>query len=134
VASTIGNKYPTISLDSSTGNLFAFWVQMNSNNIVCKKNVSGSWSEVSLGSQTSDTKQYLTSVYSVSGESNICWQWTQNTSSPIHVVFDKIPEFDDIVFPVFLIIIVFVMASRTNRKGRRRRVCEASLDPAVDIS
>jgi hypothetical protein len=134
VANTIGNKYPTISLDSSTGNLFAFWIQMNNNNIVCKKNVSGSWSEVSLGSQTSDTKQYLTSVYSVSGEGNICWQWTQNTSSPIHVVFDKIPEFDDIVIPVFLIIIVFVMASRTNRKGRRRRVREASLDPAVDIS
>jgi len=134
VASNLGNKHPTISLDSSTGNLFAFWIQMNNNYIVCKKNVSGSWSSVSLGSQTSDTKQYLTSVYSVSGESNICWQWTQNTSAPIHVVFDKIPEFDDIVIPVFLIIIVFVMASRTSRKGRRRCVCEASLDPAVDIS
>jgi len=134
--SNTGNRYPTISLDSSTGDLYAFWIQIDTMAVVGKKKPSGgSWTSLDLGTQNSYTKQYLTSVYSVSGAGNICWQWTQNTSAPsAQVVFDKIPEFDDIVIPVFLIIIVFVAASRTNRKGRRWRVCEASLDPAVDIS
>ncbi len=108
--------YPTISLDTSTGNVYAFWLQTNNYNIVCKKNVSGDWSFVTLGGQTSYTKQYLTSVYSVSGEANICWQWTQNTTT-VEVIFDKIPEFGDLVVPIIIIMAVFFVMSRKRRRN-----------------
>ena len=116
-ADTVRHWYPTISLDTSTGDLYAFWLQTNNYNIVCKKNVSGTWSFVTLSDQTSYPKQYLTSVYSVSGEANICWQWTQNTTGTVEVVFDKIPEFEDLMIPIIIIMAVFFITSR-----RRRRV------------
>ena len=120
VSSTNGNVYPTISLDESTGNLFAFWVQIDNQNIIGKKNVSGTWSSVSTGPQTGYTKQFLTSIYSAPREYNICWMWTQNTTGSIDVVFDKIPEFSDAFVPVLmLIIMVAVFRRRTaGAKGK----------------
>jgi len=115
-ADTVNHRYPTISLDTSTGNVYAFWIKLSDNSVVCKKNASGSWSFVTLPGQTSDEKQYLTSVYSASEESLICWQWTQNTTGTVEVNFDKIPEFGDVVVPMFVIIGVFFVASRRKRK------------------
>lgn len=120
--STTGNPdnfiCPTISLDTSTGNLFAFWIDAGSASdpIVGKKNVSGIWTSINFGTQTNDAKNHLTSIYSVSGESRICWQWTQNTSAPIHVVFDKIPEFSDAVLPVLIITVLFIAVPRCSRR------------------
>jgi hypothetical protein len=119
-ADTVSHRYPTISLDTATGTLYAFWLQINSNEyyIVCRKNVSGAgWSDVSIGSQPSDTKQYLTSIYSVSGETNICWQWTQNTTGTIEVIFDKIPEFEDLIVPIIFMIGLFFVISRRRRRA-----------------
>jgi len=118
---TAGYKYPTISLDSSTGNLFAFWINMTADNgIDCMKKPAGlGWSTFSLGSQRTDPKQYLTSIYSVSGETLICWQWTQNTTG-IQVIFDKIPEFNASVFPIVsMMTMIFVCAAATKRGSRR---------------
>ncbi len=112
---SVAHHYPTISLDTSTGNVYAMWIETTGYNIACKKNVSSSWSFVTLSGQTSYEKQHLTSVYSVSGESYICWQWTQNTSSNIEVIFDVIPEFEDVLVPVFLIMAVFFVGSRRRR-------------------
>jgi len=121
IADSIGNKVPTVSLDIATGDLYAFWVQMNNNNIICKKLASEAWSFVDIGSQNSYSKSYLTSVYAVSGQYNICFMWTQNTSSPIQVMFDKIPEFGDILVPIcFMILAVVALSrSRTKRTGKR---------------
>lgn len=115
-ADTVNHRYPTISLDESTGNVYAFWIQVNNFNIMCKRNVSGTWGFVTLGGQTTYPKQYLTSVYSAPGETNICWQWTQNTTTPIDVVFDKIPEFGNLTFPIIIVMAVFLMISRRRRR------------------
>jgi hypothetical protein len=115
-----GYCYPTISLDSSTGNLFAFWINMSADNgIACKKKPAGlGWSTFSLGSQQTYTKQYLTSIYSVSGETLICWQWTQNTTG-IQVMFDRIPEFRASALPIVCIMtMIFVCAAATRRGSR----------------
>ena len=128
VSNKLGNFYPTVSLDSSTGNIYAFWIQTDINDIgrtiVGKKNVSGTWTSLSFGTQTTDAKQYLTSIYSAPSEDIICWQWTQNTSGIIQVVFDKLPEFGDIVLPTLaflcLFFAVFNGGKRRKRKGPDR--------------
>ena len=112
VGNTNGNVYPTVTLDESTGNLFAFWIQIDNQNLMGKKNVSGTWTSLSMGSQTSYTKQFLTSIYSVPSESNICWMWTQNTTGNIDVVYDKIPEFSDAFVPVLMLIIMVAVFRR----------------------
>ena len=116
---TVGQKHPSIALDNSTGDIYAIWIRMDNNNVVCKVNVSGSWSFVTIGEQTSHTKQHLSAIYSVSGEGNICWQWTQNTTGTIEVMFDKIPEFEDLALPVLTIIVVFALISRRRRGGAK---------------
>ena len=120
--STLGNLYPTISLDSSTGNVYAFWIQTDTNGVgrtvMGKKNVTGTWSTLTLNPQTADSKQYLESIYSVSGETHICWQWTQNTSAPIQVIFDKIPEFSQVLIPVFFVLMVVAIGMRRSN-GKR---------------
>jgi hypothetical protein len=119
-ADTVGQKYPSISKDTSTGNLYAIWLQMSNNNVICKKYASSTWSFLTIGGQNTYTKQHLTSVYSASGESNICWQWTQNTTGTIEVIFDKIPEFQDVALPVFTVLIMFLVISR-RRSSRRKK-------------
>lgn len=116
---SVAHYYPTISLDTSTGNVYALWIETTGYNIACKKNVSGSWSFVSLSGQTSYTKQYLTSIYSVSGESLVCWQWTQNTTGNVEVVFDVIPEFDDVIVPILMIMAIFFVGLRRRRLRAR---------------
>jgi len=115
-----GNRYPTISLDASTGNVYVFWVDISSMNVVAKRNSSGTWESVDIGTQTSNAKQYLTSIYSAPGPSSICWQWTQNTTSPIDVVFDKIPEFEQLTLPVGFMVLAIVLTFRRARISRRR--------------
>jgi hypothetical protein len=117
----IGNLCPTVSVDTSTGVVYAFWLQTDSNavgiTVMAKKNVSGTWTAMGLPPQTADAKQYLNSIYSASGEQFICWQWTQNTTNPIHVIFEKIPEFQTVVLPVLFLTLVVVVGMQ-RRKGR----------------
>jgi hypothetical protein len=121
---TVGDYYPTISLDASTGNLFVFWIRGNSTfvpiTVMGSMCVSGTWSYITFEPQTNFTKQYLTSVYSASSGSMICWQWTQNTTTPFNVVFDttQIPEFGilPLVTIVLLATIVLTGASRRKRQ------------------
>lgn len=120
VGDSVGNKCPTVSLDAATGDLYAFWIQMDNNNIVCKKNISGTWGFVDLGTQSSDAKSHLTSVYSASGQNSICYMWTQNTTSPIDVMFDRIPEFDGLLLPVGFMIFAVVLLMRTKGRGSRK--------------
>ncbi|MGQ9588197.1 MAG: hypothetical protein ACUVT7_07450 [Thermoplasmata archaeon] len=121
-----GCFHPTITLDVSTSNIYAFWIHRvfapptDSWTIEGKKNVSGTWSYISIGNpDTTSPKQYLTSIYSVQGESYICWQWTQNTTGTIEVIFDRIPEFNQVIIPVFLVVMLFVAVFR-NESIRKR--------------
>jgi len=72
--SNSGNIYPTISLETSSGDLYAFW-RDSGNQIRSKKYSSGSWSTVTLETSTI-SKSWITSIYSVSGSSKISWAWT----------------------------------------------------------
>ena len=120
-ANNVGNVYPTISLDASSGIVYAFWILTDTagvgQTIMCKKNVIGTWISVSIGNQTAGAKQYLTSVYSAPSENAICFQWTQNVTDPIEVQFDKLPEFKDVAVPVFVMICLFILY---RGRGRRR--------------
>jgi hypothetical protein len=124
VANNVGNVYPTISVDSSTRNVYAFWIQTDTNGVgvtvMGKKNVSSTWTALTLSGQTAGAKQYLNSIYSAPGEQYICWQWTQNTTSPIEVTFDKIPEFKTVVLPVLFLALV-ILVGMQRRRGRSRR-------------
>ena len=124
VTNTFGNVYPTVSVDSSTGNVYAFWIQTDTSGVgvtvMGKKNVSGTWTALTLSGQTAGDKQYLNSIYSAPGEQYICWQWTQNTTSPIEVTFDKLPEFKTVVLPVLFLALV-ILVGMQRRKGRSRR-------------
>lgn len=124
IPQNVGDISPTISLDSSTGNLFAFWIRTDASDvgrtIMGKKNVSGTWTSQSFASDTTTQKQHLTSIYSSPSETYISWQWTQNaTAGAIEVQFEsKIPEFPSVVMPVIFIVGVFMYVSR--RKPRRK--------------
>ena len=113
--SSYANRYPTVSLDSATGNIYAMWVQDTTQAIFVNKNTSGIWSSISVD-QNSYAKNYLTSIYSAPGESYICMQWTQNTSSPYEVIFEKIPEFSEVVVPVFFVLAIFIAVYRRSAR------------------
>lgn len=132
IALNVGDYYPTISLDNSTGNLYALWLRSDATlvpkTVIGRMNVSGTWSNITIQPQTNFTKQYLTSVYSISGGSMICWLWTQNTTAPSEVFFDgtPIPELGNLILPTIgLIVIVAVCMQRSrsdeDRIGRRAR-------------
>jgi hypothetical protein len=110
--------YPTISLDTSTGNLYAFWYDTQTQYVDAKRNVSGTWSAITLNAQTANAKAYLTSIYWAPWATLICYQWTQNTTAPIHVVFDRIPEFSDGALPALgIIAVVVLMVKPMRRRG-----------------
>jgi RNA polymerase subunit RPABC4/transcription elongation factor Spt4 len=126
--SDVGNKYPTISVDSVTGDLYVFWMRTDAAGVPktvmgVTKSDGGSWTSLSFGTQTPYTKHYLTSIYTVEGVSNVCWLWTQNTTGTIEVFFEIIPEFGDVVVPVFTILAVFiaVLGGRRHRGDGVRR-------------
>jgi hypothetical protein len=122
----VGDYYPTISLDASTSDLYVFWLRSVSTTtfapitVMGSMYVSGTWSYITLDPQTNYTKQYLTSVYSISGGSMICWQWTQNTTAPSDVLFDRtqVPELGimPLVTIVLMATIVLTGASRRKRQ------------------
>jgi hypothetical protein len=119
VANNLGNVYPTISVDTSTGNVYAFWIETDVGGVgvtvMGKKNAGGTWTALTLSGQTAGAKQYLNSIYSASGEQRICWQWTQNTTSPIQIQFDKLPEFKSVVLPVLFLTLIVVVGMQRRR-------------------
>jgi uncharacterized OB-fold protein len=123
IPSDVADYYPTISLDSSTNNLYVFWLRTDTTlvgkTVMGRKCVSGSWSNLTLSSDTTFAKRCLTSIYSVSGESKICWQWTQNTSSYLETRYDSlIPEFSDMLPPVLFFMAIIAVYSRRARSRR----------------
>ena len=123
----VGDYYPTISLETSTGNLYALWLRSDASlvpmTVVGRKSVSGAWSEFTITPQTIFAKLFLTSVYSVSGEFKVCWQWTQNATAPIDVMFDGtvVPEFGDLALPIIGLAVLFVISNRRSRHKSKRR-------------
>jgi hypothetical protein len=123
MANDIGDYYPTISLETSTNNLYVYWLQSETSlvpkTLTGRLYSSGSWTNLTFESQSTYAKYYLNSIYSVSGEYKVAWQWTQNTTSTVQVLFDhKIPEFSDIVLPIMGFMVIFVVY-RQRSKGKK---------------
>jgi hypothetical protein len=122
----LANYYPTISLDSSTDNLYVLWLQGDSarvpKTVMGRMCALGSWSDLVIAPQTSFTKQYMTSIYSAPGVYKIGWQWTQNTTAPIQVLFDSIPipEFSDLT-PLVVVPLVVVAVRRISSRGKDQK-------------
>lgn len=122
ITSRVGDYYPTISLDSSTDNLYVLWLRsddtltpMTMMGRIC---VSGMWTDMTFQQQTTYPKQYLNSAYSVPSKYHVCWQWTQNTTAPIQVMFDGpvIPEFGAITPLVLVSVMIFAVCSVISRR------------------
>src|SRR5437899_2381083 len=72
------DQYPAISLDTGTGDVYAFWIA-STYQIMSKKYSGGSWSTVTLETNTK-TKYGLESIYNVSSAANMAWLWIQGPS------------------------------------------------------
>jgi len=134
--------YPTISLDKPTGRLYAFWILDDGGNptrhwtVTGKYNTTSTWESwgttpIYTSTDTTSPKQYLNSIYSAPGAQLVCFQWTQNTTAPdIEVIFDKIPEFKDIVLPVLSIVVLVVVGERAQSRKRNRSRVKDEQDPS----
>ncbi len=123
IPTDVGDFYPTASLETASGDVYAMWIRTDTGGVgrtvMMRKLTSGSWANVTLDPQTSYPKQYLTSIYSISGEFMVCWQWTQNTTGTIQVTFDhRVPEFSSVVLPVLASMLILFIAARS--RSRRR--------------
>jgi len=121
VPSDCADVYPSVSLETVTRDLYFLFLRTDTSivgkQVMGRKLSSGSWTNMTINTESTYTKQYLTSIYSVSGEFQICWQWTQNTSAPMEVIFDKIiPEFDEIAVPLVIMTAMFIVFRRKSRK------------------
>ncbi|MEK6850906.1 MAG: hypothetical protein AABY30_00040, partial [Candidatus Thermoplasmatota archaeon] len=79
-----GNTYATITRETSSGDLYAFWI--SSTNQIKSSRYSGSWSSVTLETNTI-AKSALTSLYNVSSQANVAWAWSQGSALPYDVKF-----------------------------------------------
>src|SRR2546422_447389 len=77
--SSTSNKYPTISRDTGTGDLYAFWIS-STYQIKGQKFSGGSWASLTIETNTK-TKTSLTALYNVSSSSNVAWAWSQSSPS-----------------------------------------------------
>jgi hypothetical protein len=114
-------NFPTISLAGSD-DLYAFWVNVSvgPNNNWIEGNFSidigVSWSPI-IGGITPDAfgKRFLTSVYYAPNEYLIGWHWTKDIVNDNDVLFERIPEFQDIFIPIFF---TFFMIAVWRRKRK----------------
>ena len=123
----VGDYCPTISLDSSTGDLYALWLRSDSTytplTVMGRVFSAGVWSNMTIQTQTNFTKSFLTSIYSAPDMTGICWEWTQNATVPIDVMYDStaIPEFGGPALTVVGAVMIFLVCSvAARRKGKDR--------------
>jgi len=111
--------YPTMSIDTSTSTLYALYINTSTNRIWCKYGsggAAGSWDYLVLTDDT-NAKTYLTSVYSYTDSYRIAWQWRNDTGSGGYdITFERIPEFQEILIPISMLIAVPIFFLRRKRK------------------
>ena len=111
--STSGSISPTITIQLGTGNLYVFWIA--SSNQVSGKQYTGSWSDITIIETQTITKGYVTSPYS-EANGGLIFMWGQGGTSPYEVKILKIPEFEEIVAPIFgVVFAILVLRSRGRR-------------------
>jgi hypothetical protein len=69
------------------------------------------------------SKLHLTSVYYVSNNSWVGWQWRLNDTGPsvYNIEFERLPEFSDVMMPMAIIVLLtFYLGRRRKKKGLER--------------
>lgn len=112
--------YPTISSVNTTSPnyLYAFWLNSTTAQISGKYSTDGgsSWNWATYITANLDAKGHITSVYNVSNEGYVGWQWV-NATTNYDVLFESIPEFQEILIPISMLIAVpLILLRRKNRK------------------
>lgn len=112
-----GNQETTLTLDTSTGDLYAFWIS-STEQIKGKVYTGGAWNVISGIDTSTTTKDYLNSPYSAASSSLVVWSWGQGTTTPFEVKVASlgVPEFSDAALPA-----VGVLALLGWMSLRRRR-------------
>ncbi|MCA9398034.1 hypothetical protein KC573_04345, partial [candidate division WWE3 bacterium] len=87
--SNSGNEYPTISLNSSTGQLSVFWIR--SDDIFYKLGgapyTSGYWDASATTFESTGTNNWLSSSTQVDSVGNAFLGWTEGTANPFSIKF-----------------------------------------------
>ena len=111
--STSGSISPTITIQLGTGNLYVFWIA--SSNQVSGKQYTGSWSDITIIETQTITKGYVTSPYS-EANGGLIFMWGQGGTSPYEVKILKIPEFEEIVAPIFGVVFAILVLRSHGRR------------------
>ncbi len=112
------NAYTSISLDTSTGDLYAVWIR--GNNIYYKKGVSpyasANWDVAATDWKSTGTNTWVTTNYSGSGR--IFAEWTVGVGSPYSISFGiiAVPE-NLLIFFLFMPFLPLLIKERKRRKN-----------------
>jgi hypothetical protein len=106
-------RSPTITLESSSSDLYALWIS-SSNQIVGKYSTDGgsSWNTMTGITTDTDAKESLTSIYSCN-LNDIAWEFDSSTK----IKFEPIPEFTDMMIPIASVAILVLFWRRRNHEG-----------------
>jgi hypothetical protein len=74
------------------------------------------WSQITGFTVNTDGKSFLTSVYYTPNEHLSGWHWTKVEAFDNDVLFERIPEFQDIIVPIFCMIFMAAVWQRRRRK------------------
>ena len=107
---------PTISIDTSTTNLYAYWVA--STNQIKGKQYTSSWTTLTGFDVQTIAKNSLTSPYAYPGAPTVMWA---QGSSPQEIKVEQIPEFQDVVAPVLSTIVLVLFIARKRQRGLASR-------------
>lgn len=104
------NSFPTISLVPSD-DLYGFWIN-GSWQISGQFSLDGgsSWKWINLITTDTDYKWNVTSVYSYTYDWGIAWVWDESAGQ--NVYFERIPEFELILVPIAIAILVPIVLRR----------------------
>ena len=114
LGSTSGAAYPTISLVPAD-DLYAFWIN-GSFQITGMISTDGgtSWTWSTYITSDSNPKWNLTSVYNYTTSWGIGWMWDRSNTD---VYFERIPEFEFLLVPISVAILI-PLISRRKRRAR----------------
>ncbi|MEE9152447.1 MAG: hypothetical protein V3U20_11550, partial [Thermoplasmata archaeon] len=100
--------------------LYAYWVNTTGGTYQIEGNFSTdlgvTWSQTKGFTANTETKRYLTSVYYATDVYWTGWHWTKVVAGDNEVLFERIPEFQDIIVPIFCTIIMAVIWKRRRKK------------------
>ena len=117
---TAGNTEATITRDTSTGDLYVFWID-STEQIRGKQYTGGSWTAVSGIDTSTIAKSYLTTPFNVTSSSRLVWMWGQGGSVPYEVKVASlgIPEFIDLGVPAAALVALGALLVRRGRRSKR---------------